>query len=69
MYVYYFDFNHLYQNIMYYIQINVNHVNKKGETALFTACNKGNEEMVKILLTNKVCLHKNNLIYVQGYYI
>ena len=69
MYVYYFDFNHLYQNIMHDIQINVNHVNKKGETALFIACNKGNEEMVKILLTNKVCLYKNGLIYVQGYYI
>ena len=66
MCVYFFDLDHLYQNIIYYIQVNVNHVNKEGETALFIACNKGKEEIVQILLTNKVCLHKNHLIYVQG---
>ena len=55
--------------IIEYIQVDVNHVDEKGETALFGACKKGNEEMVKILLANKVCLHKNYLISVQGCYI
>ena len=45
----------------------VNKANKKGRTPLWVASRSGHVEMVKMLLANDVCLHKNNLIYVQGY--
>ena len=38
---------------MYYIQINVNHVNKKGETALSMAITWSHHEILDLLLQTK----------------
>ena len=50
------------------VNADVNKANKEGYSPVLIASHSGDPEMVKLLLTNKVCLYKNNLIYVQGYY-